>query len=120
MLASNKDNTMDLPKLLEPINSNPVGQAREADEAAMREAFELAYERAWDEPSSNEMKVIWVKAWNAARIKGDELLAQALEAITDKPWDDPTYLHARISQHLGRKVQYAESIAQYESNSKLG
>lgn len=39
------------------------------------------------------------------------LLKEALEHVTDKPWDDPTLLHARISEALGLPVEYPEDVA---------
>ena len=36
------------------------------------------------------------------------LLTEAREQITDKPWDDTTRLHRRISEALGLEVQYAD------------
>lgn len=39
------------------------------------------------------------------------LLTEALDHVTDKPWDDCTHLHARISAALGLPIQYAEHIA---------
>jgi hypothetical protein len=42
------------------------------------------------------------------RLRG--LLREALEHITEKPWDDDTHLHARISRELGLPIQYADHI----------
>jgi CHASE1-domain containing sensor protein len=36
------------------------------------------------------------------------LLTEAREHITDKPWDDTTRLHRRISEALGLEVHYAD------------
>lgn len=36
------------------------------------------------------------------------LLHEAREWVTDKPWDDHTYLHKRISEALGLPVEYAD------------
>lgn len=36
------------------------------------------------------------------------LLREALAHITDKPWDDSTFLHKRISEHLGLPVSYPD------------
>lgn len=41
----------------------------------------------------------------------ESLLWEVLEHITDKPWDDPSLLHARISERLGLPVQYPEHVA---------
>lgn len=38
------------------------------------------------------------------------LLAEALNHISKKPWDEPTLLHARISEFLGVPVEYADSV----------
>lgn len=110
---------MDGQNLLPLLNSDPAELARAADEASMRNAFEAEYERDWNAPSSSEMKAIWSTAWKAARTKSNSLLSEALDEITDKPWDDSSYLHARISLHLGREVQYADWIEQSETN-KIG
>lgn len=46
------------------------------------------------------------------RLTPDErLLREALDHITDKPWDDPTLLHARISERLGLPVRYPDHVA---------
>lgn len=37
-----------------------------------------------------------------------DLLEEAREWVTDKPWDDNTYLHKRISEFLGLPVEYPE------------
>ena len=39
------------------------------------------------------------------------LLREALGHVTDKPWDDDTMLHARISEAIGEPVQYADMVA---------
>jgi hypothetical protein len=36
------------------------------------------------------------------------LLHEAREWVTDKPWDDTTYLHKRISEALGLPVEYSD------------
>lgn len=36
------------------------------------------------------------------------LLIEALEWVTEKPWDDGTFLHYRISNALGLPVAYPE------------
>ncbi|MBA9859910.1 hypothetical protein [Ralstonia insidiosa] len=39
-----------------------------------------------------------------------DLLQEALGKINDKPWEDPTLLHARISEYLGQPVKYADAV----------
>ena len=36
------------------------------------------------------------------------LLRESLDHITEKPWDEPTQLHARISTFLGLPVAYPD------------
>ncbi len=38
------------------------------------------------------------------------LLREALKHINKKPWDEPTLLHARISEFLGVPVEYADFV----------
>lgn len=38
------------------------------------------------------------------------LLTEAREYVTDKPWDDSTLLHKRISEALGLPVENADWI----------
>lgn len=45
----------------------------------------------------------------------EALLAEALGHVTEKPWDDPTHLHARISRALGKPVKYPEHLAAVEA-----
>lgn len=40
------------------------------------------------------------------KLKG--LLAEALEWVTEKPWDDSSYLHQRISAELGKPPAYPD------------
>ncbi|VWC81349.1 hypothetical protein BLA39750_01222 [Burkholderia lata] len=42
----------------------------------------------------------------------NSLLREARERITDKPWDDQTLLHARISEFLGLPVEYPDQVVQ--------
>lgn len=44
------------------------------------------------------------------------LLAESLNHITDKPWDDSSCLHARISAALGRPVQYKTHLESMRAN----
>jgi len=83
-----------------------------SDSAEMRAAFEEEFQRDWNDPYSNDLKDTWTRAWTAARRKGDALLTEALAHVTPKPWDDDSQLHARISRHLGREVEYADWIAE--------
>lgn len=38
------------------------------------------------------------------------LLKEAREWVSDKPWDDPTSLHKRISEELNLPVSYPEYL----------
>lgn len=49
-------------------------------------------------------------------VSAANLLREALEWVTDKPWDDPTLLHRRISEFLGKPVKYPEYIAKLKEN----
>lgn len=44
------------------------------------------------------------------------LLKEAREQITDKPWDDPTHLHKRISEELNLPVSYPEHFNNESEN----
>lgn len=37
-----------------------------------------------------------------------DLLKEALEWVTAKPWDDGTFLHKRISQAIGEPIEYPD------------
>lgn len=50
------------------------------------------------------------RAMPAPENVAETLLDEALDHVTDKPWDDHTLLHARISEFLGRPVMYAEQV----------
>lgn len=39
-----------------------------------------------------------------------KLLHEAIHWVTDKPWDDTTLLHSRISKRLGLPIKYQEYI----------
>lgn len=39
-----------------------------------------------------------------------DLLKEALGKLNDKPWEDPTLLHARICEYLGQPVKYADAV----------
>lgn len=80
-------------------------------EGAMRAAFEDRYQRDWNDPAGDEMKAVWAEAWAMAQVPAKALLGEALGHITPKPWDDPTMLHARVSEFLGRPVEYADQVA---------
>jgi hypothetical protein len=46
------------------------------------------------------------------------LLTEAREMITDKPWDDDTRLHERISKALGLPVSYPNyAVEEYEEDA---
>lgn len=38
------------------------------------------------------------------------LLREALKHISDKPWEESTLLHARISEFLGEPIKYADAV----------
>ena len=39
-----------------------------SDQKRMTEAFESKYNRAWDDPASDDMKAVWADAWAAAKL----------------------------------------------------
>jgi hypothetical protein len=45
------------------------------------------------------------------------LLREALAWVPEKPWDDSTLLHKRISEFLGDPVKYPDYIKQLEANN---
>jgi hypothetical protein len=47
-------------------------------------------------------------------LHAERLLLETLDHITDKPWDDPTMLHKRICEFLGKPVPYADHIKKVE------
>ena len=49
-------------------------------------------------------------------VSAADLLREALQWVTDKPWDDSSLLHKRISEFLGTPVQYPEYIAKLKEN----
>lgn len=52
--------------------------------------------------------------------KACALLAEALDHITDKPWDDRTQLHSRICKFLGRSVTYPDFISDKDDSEIAG
>ncbi len=63
--------------------------------------------------SEDDQEELRLEFFNLVRIGGEQttadvLLREALMHITDKPWDDSTHLHKRISEHLGRPISYPE------------
>ena len=89
--------------------------ADSTDIEAMKAAFEAKYERDWNDPAGNDMKAIWADAWNAAQSMAKQLLTEALVQISDKPWDDRSLLHARISTYLGREPSYPDVVAEIKA-----
>ncbi|MBB6204420.1 hypothetical protein GGD69_005314 [Paraburkholderia fungorum] len=51
----------------------------------------------------------WIDAVQHEKAVG--LLREALQHISDKPWEETSLLHARISEFLGSPVQYAGAVA---------
>jgi hypothetical protein len=49
-------------------------------------------------------------------VSATDLLREALEWVTDKPWDDSSLLHKRISEFIGTPVQYPEYIAKLKED----
>lgn len=45
------------------------------------------------------------------------LLKEAMEWVSDKPWDDPTHLHKRISEELKLPLSYPEYFEETENES---
>lgn len=50
-------------------------------------------------------------ARGAALGEARRLLEECLARVTDKPWDDPSLLHARVSEFLGLPVSYPDLVA---------
>lgn len=50
-------------------------------------------------------------------MQAEALLRESLQWVTDKPWDDDTLLHKRISEFLGDPVKYPDYIKQLEANN---
>ena len=50
-------------------------------------------------------------------MQAEALLREALKWVTDKPWDDDTLLHKRISEFLGEPVHYQDHIKTLETNN---
>ena len=50
-------------------------------------------------------------------MQAEALLREALQWVTDKPWDDDTLLHKRISEFLGEPVHYQDHIKTLETNN---
>ena len=45
------------------------------------------------------------------------LLREALAWVPEKPWDDDTLLHKRISEFLGEPIHYQDHIKTLETNN---
>lgn len=50
-------------------------------------------------------------------MQAEALLREALQWVTDKPWDDDTLLHKRISEFLGEPIHYQDHIKTLETNN---
>jgi hypothetical protein len=50
----------------------------------------------------------WIDAVQHEKAVG--LLHEALKHISDKPWEESTLLHARISEFLGVPLKYADAV----------
>ncbi|ASW03652.1 hypothetical protein [Paraburkholderia aromaticivorans] len=50
----------------------------------------------------------WIDAVQHEKAVG--LLREALKHISDKPWEESTLLHARISEYLGEPIQHADAV----------
>ncbi|AJD82949.1 hypothetical protein PJWF_00055 [Achromobacter phage JWF] len=47
-----------------------------------------------------------------------KMLKEALAHITDKPWDDRSFLHARICKALRLSIPYRGWVAEYLENNR--
>jgi len=47
-----------------------------------------------------------------------KMLKEALDHITDKPWDDHSFLHARICKALKLSIPYRGWMAEYLENNR--
>ncbi|SFF33488.1 hypothetical protein [Paracidovorax wautersii] len=84
-------------------------------EVDMKATFEARYQRDWNDPASEEMAAVWSVAWMASQGLAKSLLAESLGHITDKPWDDESLLHSRISDFLGLEIKYPEMVNQIKA-----
>lgn len=62
---------------LDPEQSTSPSAPAEDPDAAMRSAFESKYQRDWNDPAGDEMKLIWADAWGAAMATVSPIGAQA-------------------------------------------
>ncbi len=51
-------------------------------------------------------------------VSAADLLREALQWVTDKPWDDSSLLHKRISEFLNEPVKYPDYIASLKENER--
>ena len=61
-----------------------------------------------DDATGANYRGYWSVSTEEPAPSAEALLREALLHITDKPWDDPTFLHKRISEHLGLPVSYPD------------
>lgn len=85
------------------------------DATAMQSAFEEKYRRDWNDPASGEMAAVWAEAWAAAQASAKALLGECLAHITEKPWDDESLLHARVSDFLGLEIKHPDLVNQIKA-----
>lgn len=57
----------------------------------------------------------WVATVEHEKVQGRlrdalELLREALGHINAKPWEEPTLLHARVSEFVGEPMQHAGAV----------
>jgi hypothetical protein len=83
---------------------------------ALLETAALPIRVAQIEDGSNTHILFLEEDCEKPHVSATDLLREALEWITDKPWDDPTLLHKRISEFLGKPVKYPEYIAKLKEN----
>lgn len=61
-----------------------------------------------DDSTGANYRGYWSVSTGEPAPTSDALLLEALQHITDKPWDDSTFLHKRISERLGLPVSYPD------------
>ena len=49
--------------------------------------------------------------------EAERLLEEALQHVTEKPWDDPDLLHKQICEFLSKPVPYADHIQKLEETN---
>lgn len=94
-----------LPEHQEQLRAAALEQAGEQVRNGYREG-ELTC--GFADSTGAEYRGYWSVSMGDPAPGAEALLREALQHITDKPWDDSTSLHKRISEHLGLPVSYPD------------